>query len=87
MSKLKVSVDLIKFHASDVGSSAVQIHSLTEQILHLSNHCKKNPKDLHSRRGLVKKISLRRKLMKYFKRTSLESYLELILKLNIRDSV
>lgn len=68
----------------DTGSPEVQIALLTERINVLNEHLKKNKKDHHSRRGLLKMVGQRRGLLEYLKRTNLESYRELIDRLNLR---
>tara|TARA_B100000902_G_scaffold124191_1_gene124146 strand:- start:3183 stop:3452 length:270 start_codon:yes stop_codon:yes gene_type:complete len=75
-----------KFKQSDkdCGSSSVQIALLTENINKLSEHFNKNKKDNHSRQGLLKMIMKRRSLMKYLKRTNIDSYEKLIKELGLR---
>jgi small subunit ribosomal protein S15 len=68
----------------DTGSPEVQIALLTARINDLTPHFKANAKDHHSRRGLLKMVSRRRKLLDYYKRTNLEGYRELIAKLGLR---
>lgn len=70
--------------AGDTGSPEVQIAILTERITELTEHLKKNPKDHHSRRGLLMMVGQRRGLLDYLKKTELESYRSLIEKLGIR---
>ena len=69
---------------TDTGSTDSQVTILTERIKTINEHLKTNSKDHSSRRGLLLLVSKRRKLLKYFKRTELEAYKELIEKLNIR---
>lgn len=69
---------------NDTGSPEVQIAILTERILELTEHLKKNPKDHHSRRGLLQMVGQRRGLLDYLKKTNLDGYRALIEKLNIR---
>jgi small subunit ribosomal protein S15 len=57
-------------HDGDTGSPKVQIALLTERIKYLTNHLKAHKKDKHSRRGLIKLVGSRRKLIKYFERTA-----------------
>ena len=64
--------------ASDTGSPEVQIALLSKQILDLTEHTKAHGKDHHSRRGLIKMVGQRRRLLKYLRRTNLESYSKLI---------
>ena len=68
----------------DTGSPEVQIAVLTERIQELTEHLKSNPKDHHSRRGLLKMVGQRRGLLDYLKKTDLEGYRALIEKLGIR---
>lgn len=68
----------------DTGSSEVQVALLTARINGLAEHFKQNPKDHHSRRGLLMMVSRRRKLLDYLKRTDIESYRKLIDALNLR---
>lgn len=70
--------------AGDTGSPEVQIAILTERIKELTEHLKANPKDHHSRRGLLMMVGQRRGLLDYYKKTNLEGYRTLISKLNIR---
>ena len=69
---------------SDTGSPEVQIAILTERILQLTEHLKNNPKDHHSRRGLLQMVGQRRGLLDYLKKTDLEGYRALIERLGIR---
>ena len=68
----------------DTGSSEVQIALLTDKIENLSNHIKKFKKDKHSSAGLLKAVNRRKKLLDYLKKNKLESYQNVISKLNIR---
>ena len=68
----------------DTGSPEVQIAILTERIRELTEHLKANPKDHHSRRGLLMMVGQRRGLLSYLKRTDLEGYRALIEKLGLR---
>ncbi len=68
----------------DTGSPEVQIAILTERIQELTEHLKRNPKDHHSRRGLLKMVGQRRGLLDYLKKKDLESYRTLIERLGIR---
>ena len=72
-------------HEGDTGSPEVQIAILTERIRNLTEHIKKNKKDLHSRRGLIGMVNKRRKLLKYLKRKNPERYQEVIKELKIRE--
>ncbi len=79
--------ELIKEFATkegDTGSPEVQVAILTERIVNLTEHFKTNKKDNHSRRGLLKMVALRRKLLDYTKGKDEERYKTLIGRLNIR---
>ena len=69
---------------NDTGSPEVQIALLTERINGLTEHFKSHVKDFHSRRGLLKLVSQRRKLIDYLKRTDVEKYRALIDRLGLR---
>ncbi|NCN07892.1 30S ribosomal protein S15 [Candidatus Falkowbacteria bacterium] len=71
-------------HENDTGSSEVQIALLTEEIKNLTEHLKTHKKDFSSRRGLLRKVSERRKLLKYLQRENLESFEELAKKLKLK---
>ena len=70
--------------ASDTGSANVQIALLTARIRHLTEHFKTHKKDHHSRRGLLKLVSQRKKLLSYVKSNNITSYAELISRLGLR---
>lgn len=70
--------------ATDTGSSEVQVALLTERINGLTEHFKSHVKDVHSRRGLLKLVSQRRKLLDYLKRTDAGKYRGLIERLGLR---
>jgi small subunit ribosomal protein S15 len=69
---------------SDTGSPEVQVALITARITYLTEHFKENGKDHHSRRGLLRLVSRRRKLLDYLKRTNDSSYRKLIERLEIR---
>jgi small subunit ribosomal protein S15 len=71
-------------HETDTGSSEVQVAILTERINELAEHFKVHKKDHHSRRGLLKLVSRRRRLLSYLRRKNLESYTSLIGRLGLR---
>lgn len=71
-------------HEGDTGSPEVQIALLTERINHLTEHFKTHAKDHHSRRGLLKLVGARRRMLEYLKKTNLESYRKLIDALKLR---
>lgn len=68
----------------DTGSPEVQVAILTERINELTAHLKENPKDHHSRKGLLMMVGKRRSLLQYLMKKNLEGYRELIKKLGIR---
>lgn len=68
----------------DTGSPEVQIAVLTARIQELSDHLKENPKDYHSRRGLLKMVGKRRNLLAYLKKADIERYRSLIERLGLR---
>ena len=69
---------------NDTGSSETQIAVLTERIKNITSHLKNNKKDHSGRRGLVILVSKRRKLLNYLRRTDVNSYKNILEKLNIR---
>ena len=73
-----------KRHDSDTGSPEVQIAILTERITYLTEHFKVHKKDHHSRRGLLKIVGQRRRLLDYLKKKDVERYRSIIEKLGIR---
>ena len=74
----------LAIHEKDTGSSEVQLALLTEKIEVLSKHVKEFKKDKHSSVGLLKAVNKRKKLLDYLKRNKLDSYKNVISKLNIR---
>jgi small subunit ribosomal protein S15 len=73
-----------KKHEKDTGSAEVQTAVLSRQIDELATHLKKNPKDNHSRRGLLKMVSKRRKLLSYLNKKEPAAYQKLIKKLDLK---
>jgi len=73
-----------KTHGSDTGSSQVQIALLTQRINELTEHFKVHKKDNHSRRGLLKMVSRRRKLLDYIKGRNIDQYHQIIERLGLR---
>ena len=80
----KEIIDSFKLSEKDTGSVQVQLALLTERINHLTEHLKKNPKDNHSRMGLLQMVVKRKGFMLYLKNKDINAYRELIKKLNIR---
>jgi small subunit ribosomal protein S15 len=74
----------VKRHEKDTGSPEYQVALFTEKIKKLTLHLKKNKKDFHSRRGLLKMVSKRKKLMDYLKKTNEKAYKALIKKLELK---
>jgi small subunit ribosomal protein S15 len=80
----KEIIDRFKLHGKDTGSSEVQIALLSNRISYLTEHFKTHKKDHHSRRGLLKLVGQRRKLLNYLKRSDLTRYQQVIKELSIR---
>lgn len=74
-------------HKDDTGSPQVQIALLTAEVKDLTEHLKMHKKDFSSRRGLLKKVGQRRRLMRYLKREDMKSYEKLIEQLGLKDNV
>lgn len=81
--KKKKIIEKFRTHATDTGSPQVQIAILSEEMKELAEHLKMHKKDHSSRRGLIKKVGERRRLMKYLKREDAKAYDELTAKLKI----
>jgi len=73
-----------QIHSKDTGSAEVQVALLTKRIDELTRHLKKHPKDHHSRRGLLKIVNHRRKLLEYIKKNNPTSYNKIIKKLEVK---
>lgn len=89
MLDVKKKAEIIKkfqTHKGDTGSSEVQIAILSTEIEELIGHLKTHPKDHSSRRGLLRKVSARRNLMRYLKKENAESYEKLVKKLKIKQA-
>ncbi len=71
-------------HDKDTGSPEVQIALITERINYLTEHFKVHKKDFHSRRGLLKLVSKRKKLLEYLKRKDFNRYRDIVNKLGLR---
>lgn len=74
----------VKRHEKDTGSPEYQVALFSEKIKKLTAHLKKNPKDFHSRRGLLKMVSKRKKLLDYLKKTKEKSYKALVKKMGLK---
>ena len=73
-----------RLHETDTGSPEVQIAILTSRINNLTEHLKKNDKDHHSRRGLLKMVGHRRNLLAYLQKKDIERYRAIVKKLGLR---
>lgn len=73
-----------KTHESDTGSPEVQVALLTERINYLTEHFKVHAKDFHSRRGLLKLVGQRRRLLDYLKKKDLQRYRDIVKTLGLR---
>jgi small subunit ribosomal protein S15 len=82
--KKQTIINSFKLHDSDTGSPEVQIAILTERITYLTEHFKIHKKDHHSRRGLLKIVGQRRRLLDYLKKKDIDRYRVIIEKLGIR---
>ena len=70
-------------HETDTGSTPIQVSLLTKRISELTDHLKKHPKDNHSRRGLLKMVGKRRRLLNYLAKTDAAAYKTVIKKLDL----
>ena len=73
-----------RLHEGDTGSSRVQVALLTERINSLTDHFRTHPKDHHGRRGLLKMVGTRKRLLTYLRNTDLVTYRGLITELGLR---
>ena len=74
----------VAIHEKDTGSTEIQVALLTDKIQNLSGHLKKFSKDRHSSVGLLKAVNKRKKLLDYLKKNKIESYQNVLSKLNLR---
>ena len=81
---MKKNIKEVSLHEKDTGSSEVQIALLTDKIESLSKHVKQYKKDKHSSVGLLKAVNKRKKLLDYLKKNKIESYKNILTKLNLR---
>lgn len=82
--KKKELINNFKAHEKDTGSPSVQIALLTERINSLSGHFQTHKRDHHSRHGLLRMVSVRRRLLEYLKTRDLKEYQEIVKKLDLR---
>ncbi len=80
----KEIIDRHRLHDADTGSPEVQVALLSERINYLTGHFKVHAKDHHSRRGLIKLVGQRRRLLNYLKKTDIDRYRALIEQLGLR---
>lgn len=78
------TLEKYRTHDSDTGSTRVQVAILTDRINYLTDHFRSHTKDHHSRRGLLKMVGKRRRLLDYLKRTDVDGYRQLIDELGLR---
>lgn len=78
------TIEKHRTHETDTGSTPVQVAVLTDRINYLTTHFREHHKDHHSRRGLLKMVGRRRRLLDYMKRTDVEGYRKLIEELGLR---
>ena len=81
---MKKNILEVSLHEKDTGSSEVQIALLTDKIKMLSKHVKQFKKDKHSSVGLLKAVNKRKKLLDYLKKNKIDSYKNILTKLNLR---
>ncbi len=81
---MREKVKELQIHGKDTGSSEVQIAQLTGKIENLSKHIKQFKKDKHSSVGLLRAVNRRKKLLDYLKKNNIESYKQVLTKLNLR---
>jgi small subunit ribosomal protein S15 len=77
-------IQTFRQHETDTGSPEVQVALLTQRISYLTDHFKTHKKDHHSRRGLLKLVGHRRRLLDYLKRADVERYRKVVVALNLR---
>ena len=78
------AIDLHCQHGTDTGSTTVQVAVLTERINYLTEHFRAHHKDHHGRRGLLKMVGQRKRLLKYLQRSNIEAYRKIIADLGLR---
>ena len=78
------TVQKYQVHTTDTGSTRVQVALLTERINFLTDHFRAHKKDHHGRRGLLKMVGKRRRLLNYLKRTDVDGYRQIVSELGLR---
>lgn len=84
MSEKSATIEKHRAHESDTGSPEVQVALLTDRISHLTEHLKAHKGDHHTRRGLMRLIGRRRRLLNYVMKNDVERYRALVAKLGLR---
>lgn len=84
VSKKSEVIEQFRDHETDTGSTRVQIAILTRRINELTEHFRQHPHDHHSRRGLLKMVGRRRRLLDYLKKNDLDQYRAILEELNLR---
>lgn len=77
-------IEEFRVHSNDTGSPEVQTALLTQRITHLTEHLRNHKKDFHTRRGLLKLVGQRRRILDYLKDKDIESYRALVAQLDLR---
>lgn len=85
MTTKQPTIEKHRAHETDTGSTKVQVALMTERINHLTDHFRTHAKDHHSRRGLLKLVGNRRRLLNYLKSRDLAGYRALIAELGLRN--
>jgi small subunit ribosomal protein S15 len=80
------TLEKYRTHETDTGSARVQVALLTERINYLTEHFRAHKKDHHGRRGLLKMVGTRRRLLNYMKRTDIDGYRKIVQELGLRYS-
>src|SRR5215204_4597143 len=78
------TIEKYRTHGEDTGSARVQVAMLTERINYLTDHFRAHKKDHHGRRGLLKMVGKRRRLLNYLKRTDVDGYRQIVQELGLR---
>lgn len=78
------AIELTRTHSKDTGSSPAQVALLSKEIEKLQSHLKKNPKDQHSKRGLLKMVIKRKKLLKYLEKDDKRKHSSVVRKLGLK---
>ncbi len=78
------TLEKYRVHENDTGSARVQVALLTDRINYLNEHFRTHKKDHHGRRGLLKMVGTRRRLLNYMKRTDIEGYRQIVQDLGLR---